>query len=151
MAKRFEFRLQTLLRVRELREREAKRNLATKRAEIAQLDHLNKQTTEEIFRQQETLLSGQREGQIDPTTLQRGRAWIAHLRHTVMTRQVQRQELVGKLEHLKAAWREARTQTRIIEKLRQRRWKEYTRDRDRREQAELDELAQQLHRQQPVL
>ena len=51
MARRFEFRLQTLLEVRQLREREAKRSVATKSAEIARLDRLNEQTAVEILRQ----------------------------------------------------------------------------------------------------
>ena len=53
MARRFQFRLQTLLRVRQLEEQQAKRKVAARRAEIAQLDHLNRQTADEILRQQE--------------------------------------------------------------------------------------------------
>jgi hypothetical protein len=94
MARRFRFRLQTLLRVRQLREREAKRKVAAKQAEIARLDRLNEQTTEEILRQQEALLAGQRQGQLDPLALQRGRAWIAYLRKTIAVRHLQRRQLI---------------------------------------------------------
>lgn len=144
MAKRFRFPLQTLLEVRELREREAKRSVAAKSAEIARLDRLNEDTAAEIVRQQEVLLAAQQQGLLEPLELQRGRAWIAHLRKTIATRQVQRGELVEQLKELQARLREARTQTRIIQKLRERRWNEYVRERNRTDQAANDELAQHL-------
>lgn len=145
MARRFEFRLQTLLRVRQLREREAKRKVSAKRAEIAHLDSLNEQTTREIWQRQAELLAAQQEGEIDLLELQRGRNWIAHLRRTIATRQSQRAELVDQLRQLQEHLREARTQTRIIEKLRDRRQRDHDRNEARREQDEADELAQQLH------
>lgn len=145
MAKKFAFRLETLLRVRGLREREAKRNVAAKRAEIARLDALDRQTADEIQAEQETLLSGQSGARLEPLALQRGRAWIAHLRRTIALRAVQRQQLQAELAALLAAWREARKQQRIIEKLRERRWSEYVAARDKADQAADDEMAQQLH------
>lgn len=150
MARRFVFRLETLLRVRRLREREAKRKVAAKHAEIALVDRLNEQTTAEILQGQEALLAGQQQGRLDPLALQRGRAWVAYLRRLIAQRQVQRAELVQQLRKLQAAFQEARTQSRIIEKLRDRRWREYAADRDRQEQAGADELAQQLLGYDPV-
>ena len=144
MARRFEFRLQTLLRVRQLREREAKRKVATQRVEIARLDHLNRETADEIARRQTELLDSQRAGPLDPQMLQRGQAWIAHLRRTVALRYVQRAEMTARLQQLQVAWQAARTQARIIEKLRERRFADYRHERNRYEQAALDELAQQL-------
>ncbi len=145
MAKRFAFRLATLLRVRARRERAAPRNLAAKRAELARLDQLNEQTAAEITRAQAELLADQRQGRLDPLALQRGRAWVAHLRRTMALRATQRAALVGQLELLAAVWREARKQKRVIEKLRERRWAEYVHERARGEQAEAEEMAQQLH------
>ena len=144
MAKRFRFSLQTLLEVRRLREREAERQVAAQNAEIARVDRLNEQTTEEIGQQQAMLLEAQQRGELDPQALQRGRAWIAHLRRTIGQRQQQRAELVERLHELQTAWREARTQTRVIDKLRERRRTEHVRKEDRKEQAAADELAQQL-------
>ena len=146
MAKRFTFRLETVLRVRELHEREAKRKLAAKSAEIARLDTLNAQSAEEIRREQAVLLSGQQGGRLDPLALQRSRAWIAHLRRTISARQVQRVTLEAQRQELQAAYYEARKQVRMLEKLRERRWGEYVQERNRAEQAESDELARQLQR-----
>lgn len=145
MAKRFRFRLQTLLRVRQLREREAKRKVAAGRAEIARLDRLDQQTALEISRQQAALLAAQRGDHQDPLALQRGRAWIGHLRRTATLRQIRREKLQEQLAGLQQAWRVARTQMKAIEKLRERRWEEHQKDARRRERAALDELAQQLH------
>ncbi len=144
MARRFRFRLQTLLKVRRLREREAKRKVAAQRAVIARLDRLNEQTSTEILQQQDVLMYGQQQGRLDPAALQRGRAWIAYLRKTMSLRLLQRAELLDQLHRLQAEFQAARTQSRIIEKLRERRWSEYVRDRERRDQAAADELAQQL-------
>ncbi len=144
MAKRFHFPLETLLRVREVREREAKRKVGLKQAEIARLDQLNRQTAEEIFARQDILRQHQR-GTLTPNDIVREQAWIAYLRRTIFQRQAQRAGLVKELEVLQEALRQARVQKRIIEKLRERRWDEYVKDRKRREQAESDELAQQLH------
>ncbi len=144
MARRFRFRLQTLLEVRQLHEREAKRRVAAKSAEIARLDGLREQTAAEVLRQQDVLLAAQQQGRLDPLALQRGRAWVAHLRKTITLLQVQREELSQQLKDLQARLRTARTQTRIIEKLRARRWHTYVHDRTRHEQAADDELARQL-------
>jgi flagellar export protein FliJ len=144
MARRFEFRLQTLLDVRRLREREAKRAFATQQAEIARLDQLNRETTAEIAAQQAALLGAMQAGPLDLMTLQRGRAWIAHLRKTITQRLQQRVAMVQSLESLRGQWTAARTQMRIVEKLRERRWTRYRKDRQRREQTEADELARQL-------
>jgi flagellar FliJ protein len=144
VARRFAFRLQTVLNVRQMREREAQRDVAAKSAEIARVDRLNEQTADEIIRQQAMLVEAQQRGGLDPVELQRGRAWIAHLRKTIATRQMQKAEFQEQLRDLQTRLRDARTQTRIIEKLRERRWGEYSRDRRRREQAESDELARQL-------
>jgi flagellar FliJ protein len=145
MAKRFQFRLETLLRVRELREREAKRKVGAKQAEIARVDQLNRQTDDEILRRQDNLRSHQQGETLVAADLARERAWIGHLRRTILERQAVRAGLVTELGALRDQLREARTQKRIIEKLRERRWEDYTRDRQRQEQAESEELARQLH------
>ncbi len=143
MAKRFRFRLETLLRVRQTREREVRRRLAAKRAEIARLDGLDALAEEEIARTQAALVADQ-QGRIDPVILQRGRVWIGHLRRAMTLRAAQRATLQAQLQQLLADLRQARTQTRVLDKLRERRWAEFRRARERQEQADADELARQL-------
>lgn len=145
MAKRFRFRLDTLLKVRTLREREAMRRVATQRAEIARLDLADRQTRDAIAAQHRALLLHQQTTRVDPTTLQRGRAWIAHLRKTMVLRELERAKLQQRLTAFQDKLRQARTDKRIIEKLRERREQEHVRDQARREQAAAEELARQLH------
>ena len=89
MAKRFTFRLETLLRVRELREREAKRRVGAKHAEIARVDALNRQTVDEITARQAELRDRQT-GALSTDELMRARAWIAYLRRTIVDRRAAR-------------------------------------------------------------
>jgi flagellar FliJ protein len=144
VAKRFVFKLQTLLELRQRAEDEAKRKLAAKGAEIAQVDQLNREAAEAIRRQHAGLYEHQQGAAPDLVTLQRGRTWVNHLRRTIAQRDSEKARLQMELHELQDALRKARTQTRIIEKLRERRWETYRRDLKRREQAEMDELAQQL-------
>ena len=150
MPKRFVFNLETLLRVRQLREREAKRKVAAQRAELARVEQLIEQTLQAVARQQHELLDGKQQTRLDPPTLQRGRAWIAALRRQLADHHARRAALQDRLRQRQAELRAARTQARIVEKLRERRWAEYVHDRDRRADAAADELAQQLHGHPPL-
>ncbi len=144
MARRFRFRLEAVLDVRRLREREAQRGVAEQRAAIARLDQLNEQTIAAIAVEQEALRGRQAGGAVQPLALAQSRAWIAHLRNTIVQRQPLRAQHVTRLAEALEKLRQARVQTRTIEKLRDRRWSEYRRQRDRREQAQMDELARQM-------
>ncbi|MFN0137744.1 MAG: flagellar export protein FliJ [Phycisphaerae bacterium] len=144
MAKRFRFQLETVLRVRELRQQEAARHLAEKRAEIARVEQLIDDTHHEVDVRQAELLSAQQSESIDAGLLVRCRAWIGQLRRNIAQFQHARAQLSQQYEQLAGVWRQARTQTRILEKLRERRLDEHKHVERRREQADADELAQQL-------
>lgn len=149
-AGRFTFRLQTLLRVRELREREARRKLSAKQAEIARIDQWNRETADEVSRIQRRIVECQSATTMDVRELTRQRAWASHLRRTIVERQVARQSLVAQLDALRGELHTARTQTRVIEKLRERRFGEWKRDRALSEQTQMDEVARQLHGHDPA-
>ncbi len=144
MPRRFRFRLETVLRVRELREREAKRKVGAKLAEIAALDNLNQQAATEISKRQGDLNQSQHAVHLDPRELSSGRAWIAYLRRSIAQRQVAKSSLLSELEQLRAELVTARTQTRILEKLRERKHETWKREGQQREQAEMDEVARRL-------
>ena len=145
MAKRFRFQLETLLKVRRLREREAQRKVAAKYAELARLDETIRQTSAAISEQQAALLAAQRAPRVETLQLSRGRAWVGYLRSTALQQQALRAARARELETLQAELRDARTQTRVLEKLRERRWTTYLHERKAGDQAAADELAQQLH------
>ena len=145
MAKRFQFRLETLLRVRELREREAKRSVGAKLAEIARLDTLNSDTEREIREQTERSREMQLLPTVDARTLARERSWIAYLRRQIAGRLHMQAELRTELAKLQDGMREAHRQTRTVEKLRERRLTDHKRAERFREGVEADELARRLH------
>lgn len=145
MARRFVFRLETVRRVRSLREQEAQRAVATQRAEIAQLEQLNAQARREIASHQQQLADRQAFTSVDPRELARGRSWIAHLQTSIWQREQQIAELNTKLEALLDVWRGARQQLEIINKLRERREMAHRTQVRKAEQREMDALAQRLH------
>jgi flagellar export protein FliJ len=148
--RRFQFTLQTLLELRELREREARRRVAAQHARIAELDRQDRLAAQAIERQQQGLLDAQSAGVLDPLSLQRGHAWIAHLRKTIAQRRVQRDALSATLRELRDAWHAARRDAQAIQKLRERRLARHRKNLQRYEQAQADELARQLLDFQPV-
>ena len=145
MAKRFRFRLETLLRVRRLNEREAKRKVAAKQAEIARIDEVSRQARREILTQAGVLRTEQSREKLNVAALSTRRSWIAHLKRMMLLHKQMRMEREDELKRLAGALSRARTQTQIVEKLRERRWAAYRKQRGRREQSESDELARQLH------
>lgn len=144
MARRFRFSLATVQRVRESHEREAKRRVGVKLAEIAQLDQRVRSYEERIAQTQSGLRELQGDESLDITAVTRDRAWIAHLRRVIAQEGQKRAVLLQELAPLQAAMREARKQTRIIEKLREKRWTEHVRSEALREQHESDEMARDL-------
>jgi flagellar FliJ protein len=144
MARRFRFRLDTVLRVRALREREARRKFGVKLAEIAAVERLNAETSAEIAARQARLLSSQRRTIVDPRELAAGRAWVGYLRRQLAERQAVKAALRNELNALREELRQARAQSRMLEKLRERKHAEWKRDADRQEQTDSDELARQL-------
>ncbi|MCG3126159.1 MAG: hypothetical protein CHACPFDD_00989 [Phycisphaerae bacterium] len=144
MARRFRFRLETLLRVRRIAEREQQRQLAARQAELARLDKLIAELLAEIERWQQVLLGEQSSAALDATSLSRQRAWIAYLRQVLHVQQALRGSAVQEVEAARRRLSEARVRTRTVETLRERRWQEYRQERESAEQTEADELARQL-------
>lgn len=144
MAVPFRFRLKTLLRVRDLREREARRKVAAKQAAIAQLDEASRAAAEEILRRESAMRVQVERGPVNATELLRERGWIGHLRRQILEQQQLRADLQRELESLQEAWRRARMDLKVMEKLRERRFEQHRRAQSLREQAETDEVAQKL-------
>lgn len=144
MARAFQFRLATVMRVRELREREALRCVAAKRAEIARLDQLDEDARREVAACLARLSATQQQSRLDPDEIARARSWIAHLRRVAAQRQQLRVRLAAELKPLLAALHEAHKQTRVLETLRDRQREEHRRTQAIREQSEADETAREL-------
>ena len=144
MAKRFRFRLETLLRIRRMSEREAQRKVAAKQAEIARIDELSRQARREILLQEDELRKRQSGDRLNVADLSTRRSWIAHLQRTILLHKHLRGQREDELKKVVEELGWARTQAQVVQKLRERRWSEYRKQRDRREQSELDELARKM-------
>lgn len=147
MARRFQFSLQALLHVRRVREREAARRLAAVGLKIARADALARRTNEQILQQQAALHAVQEQAAPDLATLQRGRAWIAHLRRMLAQLGSERAQLLTESAVLREALTAARRAARVVEKLRERRYEAHRKTAARREMGEADELARLLPRE----
>lgn len=144
MKKRFRFRLDVLLRQRMVAQRLAQRAVAVQQTKIVELDRLCQEIDAEVEATQATLRLEQQGDTLDPASLARGRAWLAHLRALRVGHMRQRAELANQLTALTQKLVEARRQTRVLETLRESKLAEFRRARTLREQAEIDELAQRL-------
>ncbi len=148
MARRFVFALESLLRLRRLREEQAQRRVAEQRAELNQLAQLDRETEDAIRKQQAALLDAQQNEVLDRAGLAQGRTWIAHLQRMTALRDQHRKTILEKLQELEASWRHTRVERKAIEKLRERRQREHHDVAERREQETFDEVARRLHTDQ---
>ncbi len=145
MARRFHFRLQTLMRVRELKEREAQRGVAAHVAELVELDELDAIARRDIHDVHTQLLRTQQSDTPETADLTRGRAWIAQQQRQIIEREMQRKTVQQQLAVAQQKLREARTQTRILEKLRERRLEQHLQAAKRRERLVEAEVARQMY------
>lgn len=167
MTKRFTFPLETLLRVRRLVERDARRRLAAAQSRLAAIDDLIRRIRAEFAAQQSALRRSvsadsaadpQKSSlpthpparppgvaaSIDTLSVMRGRARLAHLQRML---DLQAQERASATQILRDEMKRlaaARTQTQIVEKLKDRRRIEHRDALERRDQRAADDLARQL-------
>jgi hypothetical protein len=81
---------------------------------------------------------------VDPIAIVRTRNWITHLRRQATLHERHRARIAAELAQLQADVRSARTQTRVLEKLKERRLSQHQRTRAIHEQELADEAARNL-------
>jgi len=140
MAKRFRFRLETLLRIRRHHEDLARQQVARRLGEVAEADRRIARLQEQIAEHVRALRAGPMVGPLDVAALTRSRFWLTHLRHGMWQTAGQRRELSGQLDADRTALQEAHRQTRVIESLRERRKRQYDYEVARTERIENDEI-----------
>ncbi len=146
MGGRAKFRLHTLLRVRELREREARRRLGAKQAEIARLDAAAAAIRDDVSRQQEAIRAMQRSASPSAGALTSGRAWIAFQRRNLAEQLRLRSQRLEEFGDLRRQWLDARRDTQALQKLRDRQAAQERERLRRAEQSALDEVARSVLR-----
>jgi len=141
MAKRFVFRLETLLRIRQQREERHQRIVAGRLRQIQQAQRQITDLERQMRAGQEAIRAGQRPGRIDLQQALHYRHWIGHLHKNVLETQGHLGYLEAELVRERVALAEAARQRKILDKLKERQWQRYRRGEDRREVNEADEMA----------
>lgn len=141
MARQFQFRFETMLKLRRQREDEQKRVVADRLRQIsqvrAQLDSLQRQIEQET----QAVRHAASGGTIDLQQMVRHRHWIGHLHKGTLEAQARLRFLEARLAQERTQLAEAAKQRRVLEKLREHQYERYTDELNRRETRELDELA----------
>lgn len=140
MAKRFTFRFETMLRIRQQREDEHKRIVANRLRAIRELKNHMASLDKQIHEELQAIRVGQQPGTIDMQQVIRHRHWLGCLHKGVLEGQARMRFLEAELVRERAALAEAAKQRRILEKLKERRLEQHRRERDRLEVAAADDL-----------
>jgi flagellar export protein FliJ len=151
MAKRFEFRLQTVLRIRKQDEDACKRVVADRLRRInavhSEVVALQGQIAGEVnaFRQTHAV------GRLDMRQVMQHRHWLIHLHQGVLMAHSRLAELQRQLEQDRIALTEARRRVRVLEKLKERQYERYRHELNRLEARENDEIGNTLYLRQRML
>lgn len=144
MAKKYSFRLQTVLRLRKTTEDECRRRVADRLRAIARAEsevrRLEEQHEWEVDRSRTEQLSPG----MDVLTVRRRRGYMGHLRRRAHACEAHIRSLQERLEQEQRASAQASKEVKALEKLRDRQWERYRAGQLRAERAEEDEIGQQM-------
>ena len=151
MAKRFTFRLGTVLRLRKMAEDDCRRRVAARLREIARVEsdirRLEEQFEWEVGRSRDD----QRDPHMDVMTVRRRRSYMGHLQRRTRVCEQQMRTLQQKLEEDRSTLALASKRVKALEKLRDRQWTRHIEAQRRAERVEEDEIGQQLFLRHRVL
>ncbi len=144
MAKRFNFRLEAVMKLRKQKEDENKRAVAQRVREMTtQQDHLmtlNEHIACEIRRARDNALHAH----LDAPDLSKRRFWISHLQRGVLEAESRVRDLEKKLAADRTVLVAASREYRVIETLRDKRLQAHNREQERLETIEAGEMAVSL-------
>lgn len=145
MAKRFVFRFETMLKLRQQREDHHKRIVAERVRQITAARQQIASLQGQIQQEMEAMRIAQEPGIIDLQQTVRHRHWLGRLHRMQLETQAAVQALEAKLAQERAELAEAAKQRRVLEKLKERQAERYRKEMERRETLQLDEMATQRH------
>ncbi len=142
--KRFRFPLQGLLRLRRLRERQARRELAEALRALRDAESACEAARLAVEQAERGLRAGQ-----DAARLRWWAEALCHRRQRAAQAERLREELAQRVEVLWARFLQLRRDRKAVEQVRVKRWRLYQRELERREQAQADELVLLRRGRQP--
>jgi flagellar export protein FliJ len=140
MAKQYAFRLEPLLKLRRQREDEKKLAVAGRLREIGSLEGRRQTLLGEIQGQTQAMRTWLSGGRLEVNDLRLGRHWLLRLQRGVLETEAQISTQRAFLAQERTELAEARKDTKVLERLKERRRAEYLALLNRREQIELDDL-----------
>lgn len=141
MATKFKFRFETLLKLRERREDQAKRAVALRLRQIMELEDRHHRLEDQISQQTDAVREVLVGGSLNVDDLKMARHWLVRLRQGVLQTDA---EIAGQkaiLAQERAALALARKDARILENLKDRQYSTFAAQLQRQEQLELDEMS----------
>lgn len=146
MPRRFDFRLEPVLSYRKMLEEKAKRNFAMARKEVLlqNIKVLNLMTEQEKCKIE---LRNLKVGKVDMPALRQQEAYLNGLIRKIAKAYDELKVLMDKEGQRRKELSDATKQARVIERLKERRYKEYLYEVAREEQKVLDEVGQNMYLQ----
>ena len=141
MAKRFTFRFDTMLKIRQQREDEKKRIVAARLREIGRVQDRIRSIETQTEQERQVTRTAQASGRIDLQQAMRRRHWLGHLHKLQLETEAHRRVLKAKLAQERATLAEAAKERRILGKLKERQWERYRSEQERAEVKAADEMA----------
>jgi len=141
VAKRFAFRLETVLKVRRLREQQHKRLLAAQVSERRALHRTMQGLNEQIAAGFDKARAQAARPDVDVPGLSGQRFWIAHLQNQSLALEARLSDVEQQLTSHRRDLAGAAKEVRVIENLREKAWNEHRRELQRAEMIEADEMA----------
>ncbi len=141
MAKRFVFRLETLLKLRRQREDKQKRVVAEWLRQISRVQREIRSLEEQIADQVGAMRDCIGHGRIDVPWIARNRHWLSHLQRGRLEAEGHLRLLEARLAQERVVLVHAMKEKRVLEKLRERQEDRYRKELDRQEVLVADELS----------
>jgi flagellar export protein FliJ len=140
MAGRFQFRFETLLRLRQQKEDLQKRVVAARIQQIQQLQERHELLSARIAQQSEAIRGQLRDGTIDVDVLRSARHWLVRLRQGVLQTDAEIAAHRAILAQERLALVESRKEAEVMARLRLRQEAAFVAQLEREEQLETDDL-----------
>jgi flagellar FliJ protein len=141
MAKRFRFRLETVLKVRRQREDQQKRVVAAKVRRLTDLQSQARSVDEQIAQAVQAARGSRHPGALDMSQIARQRFWLGHLQRLLVETAGQIREVAEELHRERRVLIDLAKDRKALEKLKETQAQRYQAELDRAERIELDELA----------
>lgn len=151
MAKRFQFRLEAVLKVRRQRRDHCRRVFAEQLRLVQQQERRLVDLREQVQSESRARRSEARRTELDMSLLRSRQYYVGHLQRTIEAQEVERDRLQRELEAERETLVGASRELKVIEKLRERQWERHGMAASRRETIETDESSVGLFRRHSAL